>query len=186
MWFGFGFSFFGPAGPEGFEMGVAPPPLSGSTVNAEDFQLITQYISAETEHAEACWDWITFLSEQPAVMQGNAFPARISVAESPEYLDQAQPGSAEVYAAYREHFAEAPDGGEQRPLFGGVQSVDPFWFYQAVDRAMQGEDLERELQAAEDLTRQYVECMQVEEDGATCATSVDPDYSGFNAPNEAE
>ncbi len=187
LWFGFGFAFFGPAGPESFEMGVAPPPLSGSTVNAEDFQIITQYISAETEHAEACWDWITFLSEQPAVMQGNAFPARISVAESPEYSDQAQAGAVEVYAAYRDHFAEAPDGAsEQRPLFGSMQYVDPFWFYQAVDRAVQGEDLERELQAAEDLTRQYVECMQVEEDGATCATSADPDYNGFSAPSEAE
>jgi multiple sugar transport system substrate-binding protein len=186
MWFGFG-SFFGPAGPQEFEMGVAPPPLSGNAVNAEDFQLITQYISAETEHTAACWDWITFLSEQPAVMQGNAFPARISVAESSEYLDQAQPGAAEVYAAYREQFAEAPEGSEQRPLFGGVQSVDSFWFYQAVDRAVQGEDLERELQAAEDLTRQFVECMQVEEDAAACATSVDPDYNGFNtSPQSAE
>jgi multiple sugar transport system substrate-binding protein len=185
LWFGFGFSFFGPAGPEGFEMGVAPPPLSGSPVSADNFQVITQYISAETEHAEACWDWITFLSEQPALMQGNAFPVRISVAESSAYLDQAQPGADEVYAAYREHFAEAPDGGDEQPLFGSLQYVDPFWFYQAVDRAVQGEDLERELQAAEDLTRQYVECMQVEEDGATCATSVDPDYSGFNAPPQS-
>lgn len=185
MWFGFGFAFFGPAGPEGFEMGVAPPPLSGNTVNVDDFQLITQYISAETEHAGACWDWITFLSEQPAFMQGNTFPARISVTESPEYLDQAQPGATEVYAAYRERFAAAPEGGEQRPLFGGVQSVDPFWFYQAVDRAMQGEDLERELQAAEDLTRQFIECMQVEEDAAACTTSVDPEYNGFNAPPQS-
>jgi multiple sugar transport system substrate-binding protein len=184
MWFGFG-SFFGPAGPQEFEMGVAPPPLSGSTVSADTFQLITQYISAETEHAEACWDWITFLSEQPALMQGNAYPVRISVAESPEYIDQAQPGATEVYAAYREHFAAAPDGGEQQPLFGSMQSVDPFWFYRAVDRAMQGEDLERELQAAEDLTQQFIECMQVEEDSVTCTTSVDPDYNGFSAPPQS-
>jgi ABC-type glycerol-3-phosphate transport system substrate-binding protein len=185
MWFSFSFAFFGPEGPDAFELAVAPPPLSEGTFSADNLSMYAQFIGANTEHAEACWEWMTFLTEQPALFfRGDAFPARTSVAESPEYLDQARAGAAEVYDAYREQFAEAPaDSGEQRGLYGA--DIDTFWFYQAIDRALQGEDLERELQAAQETTQQFVDCVQIEEDAAACATSVDPDYEGFETPDEA-
>jgi multiple sugar transport system substrate-binding protein len=48
-------------------------------------------ISAETAHPDACWKWITFLSEQ---QHYRLMPARRSRAESAEYEEQA--GSEEV------------------------------------------------------------------------------------------
>jgi ABC-type glycerol-3-phosphate transport system substrate-binding protein len=48
-------------------------------------------ISAETEHPDACWKWVTFLSDQ---MHYRLMPARRSQAESVKYEEQA--GAEEV------------------------------------------------------------------------------------------
>jgi ABC-type glycerol-3-phosphate transport system substrate-binding protein len=191
MWFGLGFSF-GLAENENLQVAIAPPPLEGLTISVDDVQVSGQYIAAQSEHPEACWQWLTFLSGQPSIIypQESVFPARISVATSPEFAEQGPAGVADVYAAYRERFDDVVTDGNTREalsLFGSV--VDPYWFYRAVDRALQGEDLERELQAAQEMTQQFVECVQIEEDANTCATTVDPDYKGFSTedvPQAAE
>jgi multiple sugar transport system substrate-binding protein len=43
------------------------------------------YISAQTEHPEACWQWVSYLSEQPPQTR---IPVRRSIAESAEYTRQ--------------------------------------------------------------------------------------------------
>jgi ABC-type glycerol-3-phosphate transport system substrate-binding protein len=181
MWFAAGFAAISIAPDAGFTVAVAPPPMGEAALSVDQFDISGHYISADSEHPEACWQWLMFLSEQPAAINGFSFPARISTAESPDFLENTQTGVAEVYAAYRERFDRMATSADERmalALFAG--NVDPFWFYRAVDRALQGADLERELQAAEDLTRRYLDCVQVEEDAAGCATSVDPEYDGFN------
>jgi multiple sugar transport system substrate-binding protein len=57
-------------------------------------------ISAETVHPDACWKWISFLSEQ---MHYRLMPARRSLAESAEYEEQAGPEEAAVARASIDH-----------------------------------------------------------------------------------
>ena len=54
--------------------------------------------------------------------------------------------------------------------------IDYYWFYQAIDHALQGKNLEQELAAAQTLTEQYVACVRSDGDGQTCAQQVDPNY----------
>lgn len=76
--------------------------------------------SANTRHPEACWEWMTFLSEQipPFVL-----PARRSLAESTEYTDRV---GAEIAAVARASIEDAlilsnvqvTDLGQQTERFG--------------------------------------------------------------------
>lgn len=172
FWFSYGmsggglvFSFGGGTTPAP-EVGIAPPPAGSGGLSASDFAATSLLISAESADPAACWEWLKFLSAQTGGL-GNSFPARTSVAESAEFLAQARPGAAEVYTAYRAALnAPAPPATE--PQF------DPFWFYQAVDRALQGADLERELAQAQDLSEQHYACVVGGEDTAACAQLIDP------------
>ena len=62
--------------------------------------------SADTRHPEACWEWMTYLSEQipPFVL-----PARRSLAESAEYIDQVGSDVAAVARASIEDALIVPD-----------------------------------------------------------------------------
>jgi multiple sugar transport system substrate-binding protein len=62
--------------------------------------------SANTRYPEACWEWLTYLSEQapPFVM-----PARRSLAESAEYNQQVGPDVAEVARASIQDALIVPD-----------------------------------------------------------------------------
>jgi len=51
--------------------------------HVSDLTLIGYGISAQTEQAQACWEWLKFLSEQVSIMQG--VPTRRSMAESEAY-----------------------------------------------------------------------------------------------------
>ena len=57
-------------------------------------------ISSETEHPDACWEWISFLSEQ---MHHRLLPARRSLAESDEYEEQVGADEAEVTRGSVDH-----------------------------------------------------------------------------------
>lgn len=154
------------------DIAIAPPPLGRGGLTGADFSSDAMLIAARSASPGACWAWLKFLSEQPAGL-GESFPARSSVAASEAYLAQARPGSAELYAAYSAALAD-PDS--VRDPYAGV---DLFWLFQAVDRAMQGADLERELADAQLLTEQYLACVAGGEAPDACATATDPDYAGF-------
>jgi multiple sugar transport system substrate-binding protein len=68
--------------------------------------LMAYAASANTRHPEACWEWMTYLSEQipPFVL-----PARRSLAESAEYTDQVGAEIAEVARASIENALILPD-----------------------------------------------------------------------------
>jgi len=105
------------------------------------------------------------------------------VIESDAYAAEAAPGAVEVYMAYREALERTPDvdisqSYQQMP-------IDFFWLFQAVDRALQGEDLEQELAAAQALTEEFLACVRDGAEAEVCAPQVDPDYAGSNQPDES-
>lgn len=148
---------------------VAPPPAGPNGPSLSGINSEGMYISAQSANPEGCWEWLKFLSTQPGVL-GERFPARSSVANSAEYQAQARPGSAEVYAAYAEALQKPVESGDE---------IELYWLYQAADRALQGADLERELEQAQATTEAYLACLSAGDAPRTCATSVDPGYAGL-------
>ncbi|NJN66723.1 MAG: extracellular solute-binding protein [Chloroflexaceae bacterium] len=182
MWIQGGVFVFGGNRSRGFTQAVAPPPLGG-TMTAEDVSVRGFHISATTDQAGACWEWIRSLSNDTSMLQ-NAFPARLSAADSPAFAEEnAQAGTVEVFRAYREVLKTMPAGSVTQP---DRSQMDNYWLIQAADRALQGGDLVRELEAAQQTTEQFLACVRTGEEKSTCATQVDPDYKGFNVPEEDE
>jgi ABC-type glycerol-3-phosphate transport system substrate-binding protein len=182
MWLAFGGAFLdrGPDARPGFAWAMAPPPLGTSAVTANDVRVHGLYIAAQTERVEACWIWLKYLSGDLSSMAGG-FPARISLAESDAFRTQAPLGALDVYDAYRAAFARRASTGSRTAPFSR-SAIDYYWLFRAVERALQGGDLERELAEAQTLTELYLACVRGGVLGSTCAIQVDPDYQGFAAP----
>jgi hypothetical protein len=182
MWFDFGTRFLAhdPNGIQwtpGFDWAIAPPPLGKSALTANDFFVRGLYISARTRHAEACWSWLKAVSNDLSSL-GADFPARSSLAESDAFTSLAPRGVVDVYKAYRTALARIPQDSVTAEAFE-QPSIDYYWFFRAIDRALQGKDLERELSDAQTLTEQYLTCVRSGTAGSLCTTQVDPDYRGW-------
>jgi hypothetical protein len=177
MWFAWGMYAYGPEQPQ-FAMAIAPPPLAQSVLDADDISTTSLYIAAGTDKQQACWMWLRALSA--TTMDGIAgFPARRSAAQS-DTTNQAMPGAAETYQAYMqalERVGQVQPSGESF----GPPPIDYYWFYRAIDRALQGRDLERELAEAQALTEQYVACVRGASQHAAepCERQVDPNYGQY-------
>jgi multiple sugar transport system substrate-binding protein len=175
MWFDFG-TAGSAAEYHGFTRAIAPPPLGQAAPTPNDFRASGLYISAQTQQPQACWTWLKALSDDIGVLQG-AFPARISLAVSQAFASQAPLGAAEVFKAYRAAF--------QRPLSGQLSEpasrspIDYYWFFRAIDRALQGRNVESELADAQKLTEQFISCVRSGTKGGICATRVDSKYQGW-------
>ncbi|MCU0492170.1 MAG: extracellular solute-binding protein, partial [Chloroflexaceae bacterium] len=166
---------------------IAPPPLGQRPLTPNDFTSSGLYISARTQHPEACWQWLTFLSGQPEALDRETFPARRSVAESEAFRARMAPGAAEVYRAYTPLLNnEALPAQPTQRLNAYGPELDGFWFYQAVERALQGADLEQELADAQFKTEQFIACYRGGEGWRVCARQVDPQYQGFALMFEKE
>lgn len=162
-----------------FEVGVAPLPVGNNGLRSGDFYARGVHIAAGTEHPEACWEWLKFLTTDTSIVYGD-YPARISVAKGEAYRAQSTPERLEVYDAYEEVLARpgAP-GDDPYVLYGG--QMDPYWFFKALDETVEKDaDLAIGLEEAQRLTAAYLECVAGGEKPATCATQVDPTYQGFN------
>ncbi|HEX9370890.1 MAG TPA: extracellular solute-binding protein, partial [Roseiflexaceae bacterium] len=177
MWFDLGLGLPGDMNAQSsFAHAIAPPPLGSSPITANDFFVRGLAVSAQSPQREACWAWLKYVSGGMSSLRGG-FPARRSLAESDAFISQAPPGAAAIYEAYRAAFERTLSAGGA--LANRDQSpVDYYWFFRALDRALQGANLERELAQAQDLTRQFLICVQGGTPGGTCATRVDPDYQG--------
>jgi ABC-type glycerol-3-phosphate transport system substrate-binding protein len=126
------------------------------------------YISAETEHRQACWQWITFLTEHDA---GLGLPARRSVAHAEEFRLRAGP-AADVMLQSAEQMSRQPL--EQPPEWLNLV----WWYSIALTRALEenvtAEEalaatqaefalyracvIERELFVPTDMRQRLVEC----------------------------
>jgi ABC-type glycerol-3-phosphate transport system substrate-binding protein len=81
------------------DVGVVPLPVGPDGTATMTGTITGYFISAGTEHKQACWQWITFLGEQSYLASvSNRLPARRSIAESAIY---AQTVGAELAAANR-------------------------------------------------------------------------------------
>jgi len=186
MWFDFGTRFLAhdPNGIQwtpGLDWAIALPPLGKSALTAHDFFVRGLYISARTSHAEACWSWLKAVSNDLSSL-GADFPARSSLAESDAFTSQARRGVVDVYEAYRTALARTPKDSLTAEEFE-QPSIDYYWFFRAIDQALQGQILERELAIAQTLTEQYLDCVRGGTPDRTCARQMDPDYQGQQNSN---
>jgi hypothetical protein len=182
MWFdygggGVGTVFIGVGGDstKAAEQSIAPPPFGKGAATPDDVRSTGLYISAGTQQAAGCWEWLKYLSGA-ASRFSTTFPARTSVAASQAFLGQAKPGAAEVYAAYRELLKQA-----SAPA--AAAEIDYFWFFRAADQALQGENLDHAMAEAQTLTEQYLACVRGGSTPAECAKQVDPTYNGVGTRN---
>jgi hypothetical protein len=154
-----------------FTMAFALPPLAQAVLDSDDIPSSSMYISAQTDKQQACWSWLKYFSTSANIFA--TFPARRSAAHS-EAMNQEHPGLAAAYdadAAALERTGQLPPGGSAPGA-----PIDYYWFYQAIDRVLQGKNLDQELAAAQALTQQYVACVQSGEQHQACAQQVDPQY----------
>ena len=85
--------------PEDITIGIAPLPIG--TIKGTDFQTEGFFINSNTPQAEACWNWINFLSTQPELV--TSMPARHSILESTEFATQVGTGELEAYQAMQSY-----------------------------------------------------------------------------------
>ena len=181
------FNFYSGSKPK-FVTAVAPLPLGGSRLSPRDFYVAGLYISAKTSQVQACWTWLKTLINIPTVpvrhgQEGqNTFPVRKSVTTSEAFKQQAITGASEVYMAYTAAMNSVPEASSSEIGSKDESDIDYYWFYRAVDRALQGKDLTQELAEAQDLTEQYSACVRSGGDKASCATLIDSTYKGFAQP----
>lgn len=188
FWVGYGTPYViygGSGGATSENIAVAPPLLDGRPLPTEWAASDSGvFISASSQHPEACWTWLKFLSEQP-IPPIDGIPARRSVAEGRGFLAKALPGTAELYAAYDRPLHATP-AEMSEPVFRS--QVDLYWFFQAIERAWQGGNLDQELEKAQTTTETFVGCLraagaaQVAARAANCAAEADPEYTGQNSP----
>jgi ABC-type glycerol-3-phosphate transport system substrate-binding protein len=170
MWMesgGGGFAFGGPGGPGGFggqggtsnlNVGVVPLPAGPNSAKGSGFQSVDGYfISAQSDARQACWSWITFLTEQPNAATG--LPARQSVAESAAYRQLVGAEQADAYLA-------SVSSGSRASFFqrvsdeGNWLGFASFWLSDAYNRVVNGEmTVEEALAAAQESVNTYRDCI---------------------------
>ncbi|HWQ15521.1 MAG TPA: extracellular solute-binding protein [Roseiflexaceae bacterium] len=162
-----------------FEVGISPLPVGSGGLRSGDFYARGMHIAAGTQNAQACWEWLKFLSTDITSVYGD-FPARISVAQGETFGQQAPPERMEIYRAYAEVLRRpSTPGDDPAVLYSG--QLDPYWLWKAIMATVEEDaDLAVGLEEAQRLTTAYAECVAGGEKPPACALKVDPEYQGFN------
>ena len=116
--------------------GMAPLPRdaqSATLMSVEGY-----FVSSQAQHPDACWQWISFLSEQTSHLLA---PARKSLVESAAYEQQVGSGVAAVAQASMES-AMLPSS-PRLVEFGGVWEI----FWRALDEIISGSSTPEEAMA---------------------------------------
>jgi ABC-type glycerol-3-phosphate transport system substrate-binding protein len=158
-------------------IGVVPMPVRADGGGTGSYLAVSGYfVSAETEARQACWQWITFLNNQPGAVLG--LPARRSLAESDAFRQRVGADRAAAYLA--------AIGDAEQPSALQAFNRDPwlgyamFWMGQAFGQIVEGEaSVEDALDAAQSQAEAYRACLIgkddfSEESAQTCAKEVDP------------
>ncbi len=187
MWldFGIGMASAGAMGDEGamgetdFVPAIAPLPLGGGGLRADDLFTRGLYISAQASAPEACWQLLSFFTSQPQFVYSDV-PARESLATSPEFQSEARADTRAVFNAYRDVLrvpGEAPQSN-QAVLYS--PQFESYWLLKALNAHLTKQtDLATELAAAQTVTTAFAECVAAKGKPPTCARQVDPTYRGF-------
>ncbi|MBO9341837.1 MAG: extracellular solute-binding protein [Roseiflexus sp.] len=201
MWLGYGETFenavlipveggpvptAAPLSPVERDIRIAPLPVGKVGLPPSEVFARGLFISAKTQQAQACWEWIKFLSGDVTVMYGD-MPARRSIAQSDAFLKQVPPERARMFEAFRAALA-VPVRTTVTSSANAIYSPshDSYWLFQALSNTLEkGANLEQELATAQRFATAFAECMN--RDGAKaarCAKQVDPDYKGYNVEEE--
>ncbi len=151
-------AFGGPGATGDLNVGVVPLPAGPNSAKGSGYQSVDGYfISAQSDARQACWSWITFLTEQPNAATG--LPARQSVAESAAYRQLVGAEQADAYLA-------SVSGGSRASFFqrisdeGNWLGFASFWLSDAYDRVVNGEmTVEESLDAAQESVDAYRDCV---------------------------
>jgi multiple sugar transport system substrate-binding protein len=137
------------------KIGIAPLPYTAKPNGAYDSSYVTGfYISNTSENPEACWELAKYFSEGLDVLEG--VPARISLANSPEWEANVGVENAEVYRAA---VASNLEDAEVDPY--GVFFWGPInnWLFFAERNIENGNDPAQELAIAQQYSDAYLDCM---------------------------
>jgi ABC-type glycerol-3-phosphate transport system substrate-binding protein len=138
--------------------GVVPLPAGPNSAQGSGFQSVSGFfISSQTGARQACWEWITYLTEQPTAASG--LPARRTVAESAEYRQEAGAERANAYVA-------SVSGGSQASFFQRLADEANWlmfasnWLSDAYDRILDGEmTVEESLGVLQEMVDAYRDCV---------------------------
>lgn len=130
------------------------------------------FISAQTDKVDACWQFIRYLSNTDI---GGVFSARQSLGQQHMLSPLTLPGAENAYELYRERIAQ-PSTVESSVTFLR-DPIAPYWLFQALDAALRGENLDRALQHAQQITEQFLLCTSNSgQSPIDCAKAVDSTF----------
>jgi multiple sugar transport system substrate-binding protein len=168
---------------ETLNLGYAPMPRNPDGLYRPDYVFSRAYfIGADVDpaQADACWRWISYLTTQAELVTGLA--PRRSVFASDAYRARVPADLYAVYAYVLDQEGEAEQFGRlgERPEISLVPA--DYWFWQAIDAHLAGQDLQLVLVEAQRKAEEYIACMtkenKPEEMVLSCAHKVDPNYPG--------
>lgn len=138
-----------------FEIGVVPfPPFDDPTGSFFLGIASGQMISREAENPQACWDWFTFLSEQPTMQLG--VPARLSVMQSSAWEAVVGKEIAEAMRVGMKNLRSPEPDLNYDPTTYPLSS----WRNEALQKALEGEDVKTVLDSAQQKSETYLQCLQ--------------------------
>jgi len=175
------------SGDQGLDVRIAPLPQVPGNLPSPLVRGL--YISRRMADPSACWGWLKFLTEHPAVFNGA--PARRSVAESVEW--ESIVGS-DAAAALRAALSRSTQNfADSRWSYGtsfALSAPINKWFEDALAAALEGEDPAALLAQKQQYADDYLACLAtsgeittLRNDDATfaqvdaCAKQADPQFS---------
>lgn len=171
--------------------GFAPLPTGPDGQHSGGYQNVSGYfISAETASRQACWSWITFLTENATSDSG--LPGRIDTANSPQYRQLAGDDKADAFLA-------SITGATEPSIFQRFSNEDSWmgasflWLITAYDQILNdGITVEEALANAQDLADTYRACV-ISQDGFSddkaqqaCMQEADPSLPSYLFSNGDE
>ncbi len=161
-----------------FQVGTAPLPLVAGPL-LEPPLTNSLYISRRAADPAACWQWLTFLSDQPNAFRG--VPARRSVAESEAWESAVGTDEARAYRAALSRLTldHQTNAGSKYPFL----PIDAWW-QDALAGAFEGEDVTTVLAEAQQKADDYLACLtlsfdSIEGRSIACAKEADPEFKTF-------
>jgi ABC-type glycerol-3-phosphate transport system substrate-binding protein len=140
-----------------FEIGVAPFPLFNDPTGSFFMNISRGYmISRNARNPQACWDFMTYLSEQPTIQMG--VPARRSVMESSRWEAAVGKENAEAMRAAVKNLQ--PQVMETHQYYDPISYPLSTWRNEAIRKALNGAGVTEALDAAQQITTAYLGCME--------------------------
>jgi ABC-type glycerol-3-phosphate transport system substrate-binding protein len=133
----------------------------GSRYTPVSYGIGSGYISATSQNPDACYRFLSALSERPDLLGG--MPTRESLLDNQEFVASQQPDAVEFYRSYFETLDDPnllviPSNFGGADQFPGLFAIQ-LWLYRAFDAyVLEDADLDTELQQAQAYSDSFLEC----------------------------